>query len=115
MGKGAHLGEFEEIVLLAVGGLDGAAHGAAIHERILEVTGRDVSIPSVYVTLSRLEKKGYVSTSVGLGSERRGGRPRKLFAITESAVHDLAASRLARTRLWASLAAPDASVVGDIP
>ena len=103
MGKGTHLGEFEEIVLLAVAGLSGAAHGAAIHTHILEATGRDVSIPSVYVTLARLEKKGYVTTAVDRGGEARGGRLRKLFAVTEAAVRDLSASRLVHDRLWAGL------------
>ena len=103
MGRGTKLGEFEELVLLAVAGLDGDGHGAAIHERILEATGRDVSIPSVYVTLSRLEKKEYLTAAVALGDEDRGGRPRKVFAITERAVTDLRASRLARDRLWATL------------
>jgi len=103
MGKGKHLGEFEEIVLLAVAGLAGAAHGAAIHEQILDATGRDVSIPSVYVTLSRLQRKGFVTASVDLDGERRGGRPRKVFTITDVAVRELSASRLAHARLWAGL------------
>ena len=104
MGKGAHLGEFEEIVLLAVARHAAAGHGAAIHEEILTTTGRDVSIPAVYVTLSRLEKKGYVATSVDAGDEARGGRPRKLFALTELAVRELREARLVHARLWDGLA-----------
>ena len=103
MGKGKHLGEFEEIVLLAVAGLAGDAHGAAIHEQILDATGRDVSIASVYVTLSRLQKKGYVTAAVDLDGHARGGRPRKIFAITDVAVRELSASRVAYARLWAGL------------
>lgn len=103
MGKGAHVGEFEELILLAVAGLGGDAHGAGIHAQILEATGRDVSMPSVYVTLGRLEKKGYVSARVDVGGPSRGGRPRKVFALTPMAVREVQAAREARDRLWARL------------
>ena len=103
MGKGTNLGEFEELVLLAVGQLEGDGHGAAIHERILDATARDVSIAAVYVTLSRLGQKGYVSTGVALAGEERGGRPRKTFALTDEGIAELQRSRVARARLWEGL------------
>jgi len=103
MGKGTHLGEFEEIVMLAVARAGADGHGAAIHEKILDATARDVSIPAVYVTLSRLEKKGFVSSGVLLSGADRGGRPRKVFAVTEAGVRELQASRLVQARLWEGL------------
>jgi DNA-binding PadR family transcriptional regulator len=103
MGKGTHMGEFEELILLAVAGLGDGGHGAAIHEAILEATGRDVSVPAVYVTLARLEKKGLVSSSVGSGGEERGGRPRKLFAVTQTAIAQLRAARQSRDVLWSEI------------
>ena len=103
MGKGTHLGEFEEIVMLAVARLGADGHGAAIHEQILEATTRDVSIPSVYVTLSRLERKGLVSSLVSLSGADRGGRPRKVFEVTDAGVRELQASRLVQARLWEGL------------
>lgn len=103
MGKGAHLGEFEELVLLAVAGLTEGAHGAAIHQAILEASGRDVSLPSVYVTLSRLEKKGHVTAAVEIGGDERGGRPRKTFRLTDSAVTEVTAARRMRDRLWSDI------------
>jgi DNA-binding PadR family transcriptional regulator len=103
MGKGSHLGEFEEIVLLAVGRLEGRGYGASIHEEILDTTDRDVSIAAVYVTLSRLDEKGYVSTAVELGGEDRGGRPRKTFALTDAGIAELQHSRLVQARLWEGL------------
>lgn len=103
MGKGANLGEFEEIVLLAVARLDGDGHGAAIHAEILDATGRDVSIPAVYVTLSRLEEKGYVVTGVELSGPDRSGRARKTFALTDSAVVELQNARRVQARLWEGL------------
>ena len=101
MGKGSHLGEFEEIVLLAVARSEG--HGAAIHAEILDATGRDVSIPSVYVTLTRLSKKGFVSADVDHAGHDRGGRPRKVFTLTEAGVRELQAARVVHARLWDGL------------
>ena len=103
MGKGRHLGEFEEIVLLAVGRLKGDGHGASIHEEILQATGRDVSIAAVYVTLSRLDEKGYLTTGVELAGEERGGRPRKTFSLTDAGIAELQRSRLIQARLWDGL------------
>ena len=99
--KGAHLGEFEEIVLLAAARSDG--YGSAIHGEILETTSRDVSIPSVYVTLSRLEKKGLVRSAVGLSGDHGEGRPIKVFTLTEEGVRRLQASRRLKARLWEGL------------
>lgn len=103
MGKGEHPGEFETILLLAVAGLDGEASGAAIHERILDTTGRDVSLASVYVTLSRLEKKGFVTADVDHAHAEAGGRLRKLFEVTPAAVRALCDTRRAHDRLWARI------------
>ena len=103
MGRGAHLGEFEELVLLAAARLGGDGHGARIHEEILKETNRDVSIPAVYVTLSRLEAKGYVRSGVGAPTEGRGGRPRKIFAVSPEGVRQLQEVRLRRHRMWRGL------------
>ena len=65
MGRRDYLGEFEHVVLLALARLPGWAYGGSVHEEILEATGRDVSIPAVYVTLKRMEKKGFVASKVG--------------------------------------------------
>ncbi len=62
MGKGDHLGEFEYVVMLAVARLKSDAYGVGIHSEIQRTTGRDVSIPAVYVTLTRLEEKGYLGS-----------------------------------------------------
>lgn len=103
MGKGDNLGEFEEIVLLAVGRLEGDGYGASIHQEILDATERDVSIASVYVTLSRLADKGYVSTGLAVGDDDRGGRPRKTFALTDAGIVELRRSRMVQARLWDGL------------
>jgi PadR family transcriptional regulator PadR len=80
MGGREYLGEFELVVLLALARLGDDAYGASIHREILEATGRDVSIPAVYVTLRRMEKKGLVVSSIGEG-EGSTARPTRNYRI----------------------------------
>jgi PadR family transcriptional regulator, regulatory protein PadR len=84
MPKGdASLGEFEQIVLLAVLRLgDDEAYGMQVRREIAERTGRDVSIGAVYATLERLESKGLVRSATGEATAERGGKAKRLFAVT---------------------------------
>jgi len=79
----AVLGEFEQLVLLALLRLGNGAYGASIRREIRERTKRDVPIGSVYVTLARLERKEMVVSYVGMPSNERGGRRRKHYLMNE--------------------------------
>ncbi len=103
MGKDV-LGEFELMVLLAVMRLgEEGAYSLAIVDEIQRRTGRGVRRSAVYMTLKRLEKKGYVSTWLGEARPERGGKARRhvrLEAPGATAVHE---SRMALERMWADL------------
>ncbi len=73
----APLGAFEQLVLFALVRLGADAYGATIRREIETRTGRDLSISAVYVTLDRLEVKGYVRSHIGDPTPQRGGRRRK--------------------------------------
>jgi DNA-binding PadR family transcriptional regulator len=75
------LGEFEQVVLLALIRLGPEAYGATIRREIEMRTGRDLAISAVYVTLDRLETKGLVRSRVGDPTPQRGGRRRKHFVL----------------------------------
>lgn len=77
------LGEFEQLVLLALLRLGNGAYGASIRREIRERTKRDVPIGSVYVTLARLERKEMVVSYVGMPSKERGGRRRKHYLMND--------------------------------
>src|SRR5262245_14066342 len=79
--RGELLGSLEHIVLLALIRLDGTAHGTLVRREIEARTGRDVSIGAVYATLERLERKGYVSSSIGEPTPERGGRAKRFFRV----------------------------------
>jgi DNA-binding PadR family transcriptional regulator len=83
------LGEFEQLVLLAIlrGGTD--AFGAAIQREIEDHGGRKVSLGAVYTTLARLEQKGLVETWVGEPTAERGGRRRRHYRLRASGRREL--------------------------
>ena len=82
MAKGEFLGEFEQLVLLALLRLQDEAYGMAVRREISDRANRDVSIGAVYATLDRLEEKGLVRSRVGGSTDNRGGRARKCFTIS---------------------------------
>lgn len=95
-----YLGEFEEIVLLAVLRLRDNAYGVKLRQLIQEETGRQTSIGSVYTTLERLEQKGYVSSQQGESTPERGGRAKRYFKIEGAGVTALNETRIMRAKMW---------------
>ena len=77
------IGEFEQLVLLALVRLGNGAYGASIRREIRDRTGRDASVGTVYMTLGRLETKKMVVSYVGLPTATRGGRRRKHYLIDD--------------------------------
>ena len=88
------LGEFEQVVLLAILRLDDRAYGVAIREEIRACTGRAPTPGALYITLDRMEEKGLVSSRLGDPTPQRGGRAKRFFRVTRSGV---AAVRRAHT------------------
>ena len=75
------LGEFEQVVLLALLRLGNGTWGAEIRREIQERLGRDLPVSVVYVTLQRMEKKGWVKSYVGEPTKERGGRRRRHYLM----------------------------------
>ena len=75
------LGDFEQLVLLALFRLGADAYGATVRREIETRAGRQLSISSVYTTLERLERKGFVRSWIGEPTPQRGGRRRKHFEL----------------------------------
>ena len=98
--KHQRLGEFEEIVMLTVGILHGKAYGVSIKKEIEEQLDREVSVGALQTTLRRLEKKGYLKSKHGEGSQTRGGRPKLFFTLTSAGREALQYTRESRDKLW---------------
>ena len=97
------LGEFEQMVLLAIVHLRGEAYGIPIVEEIERRTGRSVARAAVYVTLRRLEEKGLVSTWLGDPTPERGGKARRYVKLEAAGVRALREARHAADRMWYGL------------
>lgn len=95
-----YLGEFEELILTLVAALQEDAYGAAIAEEIETKLKREVNLSAVHVTLYRLENKGYIKSSFGGGTKKRGGRRKRIFTITSAGIATLRAMKETRVDLW---------------
>src|SRR5215213_4335002 len=96
------LGEFEQMVLLAIAHLHGEAYGIPIVEEIERRTGRSVARAAVYVTLRRLEDKGYVSSWMS-GPTPERGKPRRYVKLTADGARALREARQSAERMWQGL------------
>ena len=97
------LGEFEQLVLLAIIRLGKNAYGVAIRDEIKARTGRSVSRGAIYITLDRLESKGYIRTWLADPTPERGGKAKRMCAVEASSVKALKESRTALERMWRGL------------
>src|SRR5215211_2693331 len=103
MARREHLGEFEQIVLLAVLRLGDDAYGVPIRLEIETRTRRTVTVGALYRTLDRLEAKGFVTSWFGEPTAARGGRSRRYFKLKPAGLRTLRASRDVMTAMWDGL------------
>jgi len=103
MGRGGYLGEFEQVVLLAVARLDDEAYGMRIREEIETRAGRRASIGAVYATLERLVGKGYARETDLPGGSERSGLARRFYAVTPAGRTALEDARDLQARMWSGL------------
>ena len=97
------LGEFEQMVLLAVLHLKEDVYGVPIVEEIERRTGRAASRAAVYVTLRRLEKRGLISSWMSQPTPERGGKARRCVKVEKRGVKELTESRRAMNQMWGDL------------
>ncbi len=98
--KGTNLGEFEELLMLVVASLYPQAYGLSIREEIKNKAGRSVAMGAVHAALNRLEDKGFLSSTLDSATHKRGGRRKRLFALTTAGKVALEQAREIRSNLW---------------
>ncbi|MBV9502786.1 MAG: PadR family transcriptional regulator [Acidobacteriaceae bacterium] len=90
------IGQFEQLVLAAILSLRDHAYGVTIHGKVSELAQpREVSLGAIYVTLDRLEDKGFVSSWLSSPTAERGGRAKRCYrleAVGEQALQESAAT-----------------------
>jgi PadR family transcriptional regulator PadR len=98
------LGEFEHMVLLAVMRLgEDSAYAVAVLSELERCTGRSIARGSVYITLDRLETKGYLKSWLADPTAERGGRSKRYYALRPRATEALRESRRALVALWSGI------------
>jgi PadR family transcriptional regulator, regulatory protein PadR len=110
MARGSRLGDLEELVLLAVLRLGREAHGGRIREELRALARRRVSVSTIYVTLMRLEEKGYARSWKGEPTTSRGGKAKRHYEVTPAGVEVLQRVRDVRERMWRGVAEGEAHV-----
>jgi len=96
----AYLGEFEQIVLLAILRLEERAYGVPIRQEIAARAGRQVTVGALYATLDRLESKGFVHSWFADPTPQRGGRSRRYFQVLPKGLEALSESRAMFQNMW---------------
>ena len=94
-----HLGELEQLVMMAVLQLGDTAYGTAILRELNDRGNRKISPGGLYAILDRLESKGFVASILGDPTPGRGGKPKRFVSITERGLLSLREARAAWMRM----------------
>lgn len=98
-----NLGDFEQLVMLAVMRLDDDAYGTSIREELRAKAEREVSPGAIFTTLERLESRGLVTSRYGEPTPERGGRRKRFYKLSADGRKLLARSLRAVRRLLQGL------------
>ena len=103
-------GELEQLVLLAVMQAGDDAYGVVVQSAIRRKARRDLTLGTIYKTLSRLEAKGFVASELGEPTAERGGRAKRYYHVSAAGrralQQQLASLRAMATGLDVGLEAP---------
>jgi len=99
MSKTPSLGEFEQVVLLAILRLGENAYGVTISAEITACTGREPAPGALYTTLDRLEAKELVSSRLGDPTPQRGGRAKRYFTANSKGLAAITRAQQSYRRL----------------
>jgi PadR family transcriptional regulator PadR len=90
----------EEHVLLTILHLEDNAYLVTIKEFLEDQTSKELSFGTLYVSLNRLEKMGYVRHQVGAATSKRGGKAIKYYSVTKAGLRALEKTREVQESLW---------------
>ena len=94
-----NLGEFEQLILLAILRLGDDAYGVTIRAELSERAGRTVAPGALYTALERLEAKGLITSRMGNPTPKRGGRAKRFVTVTATGIEALSRALQAYERL----------------
>jgi PadR family transcriptional regulator PadR len=98
------LTKLEELVLISVLKLRDRAYGISIYDFIVAITGKKISVSSVYFPLERLVRKGYLQTLKGEPTPKRGGMSKRYYRLTRTGIVALQENRFLNQEAWKGVA-----------
>lgn len=101
--QGTYLGEFQEIVLLAILVLDDNAYGVSIQKELKKRLNRDCSRGALHTALTRLQEKGFITSEMGGASAIRGGRRKRFYTVTNTGKVRLKEAKDMRDQMWQAI------------
>lgn len=97
------ISELEELVLLSTAVLHPNAYAYGITQEIKSQTGKSLSLASVHTVLYRLENSGLLKSELGGQSEKRGGRSKRLFSLTQNGKKVAQEIQEVRQAMWTKI------------
>ena len=98
-----NLGEFEQLILLAILRLGDDAYGVTIRAQLAEHAGRNIAPGALYTALERLEAKHAITSRMGDPTPQRGGRAKRYVKVTPLGMEALTRALHAYERLMDGL------------
>ena len=99
MSPALNLGEFEQLILLAILRLRDDAYGVTIRAELADRTGRSVAPGAMYTALERLETKGLIESRMSDPTPQRGGRAKRKVTVTAAGMEAVTRAVQAYERL----------------
>jgi DNA-binding PadR family transcriptional regulator len=90
----------EELIMLSILNLQRDAYLIAITDHLSKITGKRVSLTSVHLPLSRLEKQDLIESEFGEATAVRGGRRKKIYKVTKIGFKELNEYKRITDMLW---------------
>ena len=93
----------EQIIMLAILRKHPNAYGVSIFDELSQRAGIEPAIATIYATLEKLEKRGFVKSRQGPATAERGGRAKTFYELTGRGQRALSASLRALDQLRGDL------------
>ena len=100
------LTKHEELFMLTIIRLEEPAYLVNIRNFLFEHTGRDWAFGSLYITLDKLRKKGFVETYTGEPRKTQGGKAIQYYRLTKEGLRVLAEAKKLHDVMWKSFSLP---------
>jgi len=101
--KGTYLGELEELILLTVASLHSEAYAVSVKTELERSAKRKINISAIHAVLYRLEDKGFLKSTFGGATQKRGGKMKRYFRITNTGLAALKDARTIRESIWKTI------------